>query len=110
MLGDFDGCPSEFAVALGFIGVIAGRADVEVVAIKVGRVVDEKIADAVDHSAIRDGWKTEAGAAHRNRYARHYDGTSFCSSIAGQHNGDLVPEADQRFWQRFDHVCEAAGF
>jgi len=42
MLGDFDGGPAEFAVALGVIGVIAGRAAVEVVAIEVGRVVDEK--------------------------------------------------------------------
>ena len=43
MLGDFDGCSTEFAVALGVIGVIAGRAAVEVVAIEVGGVVDKKI-------------------------------------------------------------------
>src|SRR5258705_6463562 len=91
MLGDFDGCPSEFAVALGVIGIIAGRAAVEVVAIEVGRVVDEKITDAVDHSAIRDGWKTEAGGAHPNRHARHYGGTCFCSSIAPGHHRALVP-------------------
>src|SRR5712671_1028117 len=94
MLGDFDGGAAELAVALGVIGVIAGRAAVEVVAIKIGRVVDEKIADAIDHSAIRDGWKTEAGAAHRNRHAGHYDGTGFCSSIPWQYDGDLVSEAD----------------
>src|SRR5712671_7150070 len=94
VLGDFDGGAAEFAVALGVIGVIAGRAAVEVVAIEVGRIVDEKIADAVDHGTIRDGWKTEAGAAHRNRHAGHYDGTSFCSSIAWQDNRDLVSEAD----------------
>src|SRR4029077_16006433 len=98
VLGDFDGRAAKLAVAFSVVWIIASGAAVDAIAIKIGRVVHEEIAHSADHGTIRDGWKTKARAAHRNRDAGHNHGANLRSAVARQHDRDLVPEADQRFW------------
>src|ERR1700730_295814 len=94
VLGNFDCRSGELTVTLSVVGVIAAGAAVEVGAIKVGGIVHEEIAHAVDHGAIGGGRKTEARTAHGNCDAGQYNGVRLRSAIAWQHHRDFVSEAD----------------
>src|SRR5712664_3532042 len=104
VLGDFDGRAAKLAVTFGVVWIVAAGAAIEAIAIKIGGVVHEKITYSADHGTIGDGWKTEACAAHRNRDAGHDHGANLHAAVAGQHDRDFVPEANQGFWQGLDHV------
>src|SRR6266478_1181581 len=94
MLGDFDGRAAELTVTLGVVGIIARGSAVEAIAIKIHWVVNEKITHSANHGTVRDGRKTEARPAHRNRDTGHDYGANLRSAVAGQHHRDFVPEAD----------------
>jgi len=108
VLGDFDDRAGEFAVALGVVGKIAGAVAVNSVPVEIGGVVDEKVADGVEESAVGDGRKTEA-TAHGNGEAGHNDGGGFRAAVARENDGDFVALSGESLGQRFDDVGEAAG-
>jgi len=60
MLGDFNGRARKLAEAFGVVRKIAAGSAVDSVAVEVGGIVDEKIADAVEESTVGDGGKTQA--------------------------------------------------
>src|SRR5262249_41844516 len=64
VLGDFDGGPAEFAVTLRIVAEFALCTAVDAVAIEISGIVDEEVADAVDGSAVSNGWKPNT-IAHR---------------------------------------------
>src|SRR3984957_21214339 len=108
VFGDFDDSATEFAITFGVVGKISGAVAVGSVAIKVAGIVDEKVADTVEHGAIGNGGETQPSAqrdcdAGHNRHAR------FNAPVTRQHHGQFVALCDQGFGQRLDYIGEAAG-
>lgn len=107
VLGNFNGGATEFAVALGVVGKIAGAIAVDAVAVEIAGIIDKKIAHTVENGAIGNGGKAQA-ATHGNGEAGHHHGSGFYSAIAGQNDGDFVTLRGQGFGQGLDYVGEAA--
>src|ERR1700730_4991700 len=81
VFGDFDRSAAEFTITLGVVGKISCAATVDSVAVKVGGIVDEKVAHTVKHGAIGNGGKAQA-SAQRNGHAGHNHHACFYSPVA----------------------------
>ena len=108
VLGKLNGGAAEFAVALGVVGVVAGRSTVEPVAIEVGGIVDKEIADSSEERAIRNGGKAQA-IAERNRQTWDDRGVGSGTALSREYDGDFVPLRDEGFGESLDHIGETAG-
>jgi len=109
LLGEFDGRPAEFGVALGIVGVFAVAVAVDSVAIEEERIVEKKIANTTMDAAVSDGGKTETGAK-RNGQARDGLCGGFDVTVPGEEHGDFVAEFDERPGQGVNHVGKATRF
>src|SRR5262249_9165316 len=106
---DFDRGAGKFTEAFGVVPEIPAGSAVDAITLEVAGVINEKIADAVEESAVGDGGKTQTRAG-RNGERRHDDGGGFCAAITRENYGDFVAASDESLRKRFDHVGEAARF
>ena len=106
----FDHRSREQRKAFGVIGIVPDGRAVESVAIEVGRVVDEVVADAVLVPGGDDGAEAVLVVKGNRDTAQHGPGINQLGlAVTGKVDADLVPLGSQRTGQSTHHVGQAAG-
>jgi hypothetical protein len=107
VFAEFDGRSAKFRKAFGVVRIIPPRHAIQLLAIEIFWIIHEIIVDPVQRSTLLDGRKSQA-FSRRDRQAVHGHRKRARIAVTRKQHGHFMAERGQRFWQRFDHVRQAA--